>query len=197
MPFPGMCIGCGRDPDLMKKRTKKIFLLSAGALVLVAGSSMAYGIYSFMSAPVFGEEPDDKPDDVLIANFLTHRAEFERVREMLAEDTTITRVGDSWTDPSTLDPARVAEYRRLFKIIGTPRGITVSHYRGSIEFMSTGHGWVASSSSKGYLYFMGDPILKGGPLKLVDSLDGYGWHSEHTFVVRHIEGPWYLYFERS
>ena len=181
----------------MKKRTKKIFLLTAGAVVLVVGSFLAYGVYSFMTSPLFGEEPDDEPDEVLIANFRTYRAEFERVREMSTEDATMARVGDNWTNPSTMDSARVAEYRRLFKIIGTPRGITVRRDHDWIEFMSTGHGWVASSSSKGYLYFKGNPKLKGGPLKLVDSLDGYGWHSQHTFVVRHIEGSWYLYFERS
>ncbi len=180
----------------MKKRTK-IFLLSAGALVLVTGSFLGYGIYSFMNSPLFGEEPDDKPDDVLIANFNAHRAEFERVREMSTEDTTMTRVDENWTNPSTLDSARVAEYRRLFTIIGTGRGITVRHEPDRMEFMSTSHGWVASSSSKGYLYFKGNPNLKGGPLKLVDNLDGYGWHSQYTFVIRHIEGDWYLYFERS
>lgn len=181
----------------MKKRTKKISLLSAGALVLVAGSFLAYGIYTFITSPLFGEEPDDKPDDILIANFTEHRAEFERVREMSAEDTMMTRVDNTWTNPSTLDSARVAEYRRLFKIIGTPRGITVRHDHDWIEFMSTSHGWVASSSSKGYLYFKGNTTLKGGPFKLVDNLDGYGWHSQYTFVIRHIEGDWYLYFERS
>jgi hypothetical protein len=68
----------------MKKRTKKIFLLSAGALILVAGSFLAYGIYSLMTLPLFGEEPDDKPDDVLIANFNAHRANlsgFEKCRQ--------------------------------------------------------------------------------------------------------------------
>lgn len=181
----------------MKKRTKKIFLLSAVALVLVVGLFLAYGIYSFMTSPLFGNEPDDKIDEVLIAHFHTHRAEFERVREMSSEDPTMTRVDDNWTDPPTLDSARVAEYRRLFKIIGTPRGITVRREPDWIEFMSTSHGWVASSSSKGYLYFNGGPNLDRTPLKLVDNLDGYGWHSQHTFVVRHIEGNWYLYFERS
>ncbi len=160
------------------------------------GSFLAHGIYSFMTSPLFGEQPDDKPDNVLIANFNAHRADFELCREMSTEDTTMTRVDDNWTSPSTMDSTRVAEYRRLFKMIGTPRGITVRHDPDRIEFMSTSHGWVASSSPKGYLYFKENPKLKG-PLKLVDNLDAYGWHSQYTFVIRHIEGDWYLYFERS
>ncbi len=182
----------------MKKRTKKIFLLSAVAFVLLTGSVMVYGIYSFMSAPLFGDQPDDRPDEVLIATFIEHRAEFERLREMSTEDATMSRVDEDWTNPATMDTARVEEYRRLFKIIGTPRGITVRPEPDRVELMSTGHGWVASSSSKGYLYFKKKPNLKRGSVKLVDNLDGYGWHSQmDTFVIRHIEGDWYLYFERS
>jgi len=176
----------------VKKSPKKIFLLSVGALFLLVGSFLAYGVYSFMTSPLFGEEPDDQPDDVLITNFHAHRAEFEQLREMSTEDATMTRVDDNWTNPSSLNPTRVAEYRRLFKVIGTPRGIIAHPNRDRIEFISTSHGWVVSGSSKGYLY------LKERPIKLVDNLDGYGWHSEmDTFVIRHIEGNWYLFFEMS
>lgn len=182
----------------MKKRTKKIFLYSAGAFVLLTCSVLVYGIYSFMTSPLFGEELDDQPDDVLITNFHTHRAEFEQLIEMTAQDATMTRVDDTWTDPSTLSPTRVAEYRRLFKVIGTPRGIIARPNRERIEFISTSHGWVASGSSKGYLYLKERPNLKERSIKLVDNLDSYGWHTEmDTFVIRHIEGNWYLFFERS
>jgi hypothetical protein len=181
----------------MKKRTKKIFLFSAGALVLLTGSFLVYGIYSFMTSPLFGEALDDQPDDVLITNFHMHRAEFEQLREMSTEDATMTRVDDNWTNPATLNSDRVAEYRRLFKVIGTPRGIIADLNRDRIEFISTSHGWFSSGSFKGYLYLKERPNLKERPIKLVDNLDSYGWHTEmDTFVIRHIEGNWYLFFQR-
>ncbi|CAN5498102.1 hypothetical protein BH10ACI3_BH10ACI3_08860 [soil metagenome] len=175
----------------MKKRTKKILLLSAGALVLVVGSFLACGIYSFMASPFLGEEIDDQPDAVLINNFHSQKAEFEQLREMVIQDQTMSRVDNDWTDPSTFDTTRVAEYRRLFKVIGTPRGV-IAYDRERIRLISSSHGWFSSGSTKGYLY------LKKPPKNLADSLDNYGWHTKmDTFAVRHIEGNWYLFFDRS
>lgn len=133
------------------------------------------------------------PDDQLIANFQAHKPEFERLRLMILEDKGLTRVDVDWTqpnDPTTIGvtPERIAEYRRLFTQLGLARGF--SAYRHDIEFLASCQGWVASGSSKGYLY------KAKPPLTLEDNLDQYSSQERAVgYGYRKIEGSWYLYFE--
>jgi len=175
----------------MKKRTKKIFLFGAGALVLLTGSFLVYEIYSFMSAPLFGEEQPHQPDDVMIANFREHRADFEQLKTMLIRDALITRVDCDWTDPDNLPKEVTEDYRRLFKIVGTPRGISASLDRSQIDFIASSQGWVASGSSNGYAFLAKPPEITE------DSLDHYTENrGQEAYAFRHIDGNWYLFFER-
>ncbi|HMS11252.1 MAG TPA: hypothetical protein PKE66_17315, partial [Pyrinomonadaceae bacterium] len=132
----------------MKKRTKTVLVVIAGvvsAIVLTFVGVVAYFIYTF---PSFNEYPHQS-DEVMLSRFHEHRAEFERLRAMAEEDDVMRRVDDTWTGPANLPDARVAKYRRLFKLVGTPRGISKYRDQNKVVFLVSTLGWVASGSSKG------------------------------------------------
>lgn len=176
----------------MNKRTKTTILVTSGIVAaLVIAFMVVAGWFIYTMEPLFGEEQEHQPDAVMIDNFLEHRDEFERLREMVVRDRSITRVDNDWTHPENLPKDLVEEYRRLFKTIGTPRGISARPDRSKIDFIASARGWVASGSTKGYSY------IEEPPRDLENSLDEYnpGMGGE-TYACRHIEGKWYLFFER-
>ncbi len=177
----------------MTKRAKKILITIGAALVIfvVAIVGLAfYVLYSFDEA--LGQYPH-KSDAEMIRNFNEHRQEFEYVRTMAMADETLKRVDDNWCDPKNFNTDKVAEYRRLFKVIGTPRGISKYGGPGSIEFLASSLGWVMSGETKGYLYVEGNRP-KG---ELVVSLDDVSKLPEPDIdYFKPIEGNWYLYFQR-
>ncbi len=142
--------------------------------------------------PDFSGQPH-LPDEQLIENFKAHRAEFEKLVAMVLEDKSLTRVDENSTRPENFATSRVAEYRQLFKIVGTPRSVSARLNRESIEFIASSQGWAVHGSSKGYLYSEKKPEYYGKP---IDSLDEMSL-AKRPFGsgYRHIEGNWYLYFE--
>lgn len=178
----------------MTKRAKRILLTIGGilAIFVVAIVGVAwYVLNSFDEA--FNEKYPHRPDAEMIRNFNEHRQEFEYVRTMAMADEDISRVDENWSDPANLATDKVAEYRRLFKVIGTPRGISKYGRSGRIEFLASTLGWVASGSTKGYLYVEGKPP-KGNR---VDSLDDVSILRDlDVDYLKPIEGKWYLYFRR-
>ncbi len=177
----------------MKKRTKTVLFVLAGvvsAIVLACVGVVAYFIYTF---PSFDEFPHQS-DEIMISRFHEHRAEFEQLRAMAESDDLMWRVDNTWTGPENLPSERVAEYRRLFKLVGTPRGISKYRDKRQILFLASTLGWVASGSTKGYLYSPG----KRPSGKFIESLnDEETLRQLDIYFLRHIEGDWYLFFERS
>lgn len=177
----------------MKKRTKTVLVVVAGvvsAIVLACVGVVAYFIYTF---PSFDDYPHQS-DEIMISRFYEHRAEFEHLKAMAGEDDLMRRVDDTWTDPANLPNERVAEYRRLFKLVGTPRGISKYRDKKQIVFLASTLGWVGSGSAKGYLYSPG----KRPSGKFVESLnDREGLRGLDIYFLRPIEGDWYLFFENS
>lgn len=178
----------------MTKRAKRILLTIGGILVIfvIAIVGLAWHVLnSFDKA--FAEPYPHRPDVEMIRNFKEHRQEFEYVRAMAMADETLMRVDEDWSDPGNLATDRAAEYRRLFKMIGTPRGIRKYGGLGRIEFLASSLGWVASGSTKGYLCVDGKPP-KGNR---VDSLDDLSILRDlDVDYLKPIEGKWYLYFRR-
>ena len=76
------------------------------------------------------------PDKDLIENFEIHRAEFEKLVAMIFEDKNLTRVDEDWTEPKDFDQKRIAEYRKVFQVIGVPRGFSAPVSREQIEFIA-------------------------------------------------------------
>ena len=132
------------------------------------------------------------PDSVLIQNFHNHRAEFEQLRYMLERDEDIFRIDDDWTDPPNVSNDRVDAYRHLFAVVGTPRGFYNRRNPLRIELIASARGWVTSGSMKGYAYLVEIPETLESSLDKFH--DGSGTVSRGSH--RHIEGNWYLFFER-
>ena len=160
-------------------------LAQLSVLLLVAALLLSCNVPDFS-----GQRP--LPDKRLIENFEAHRAEFEKVVAMILEDKNLTRVDEDWFDPAEFDQQRVAQYRKLFQVIGTRRGFSAPVGRDQIEFIASAQGWVAHGSSKGYLYAEKCPAYIG---QTVESLDGMSLGPRPSGSgCRHIDGKWYLYF---
>jgi len=173
-----------------RQRQKRVFLGLAALFIFISGASL---IYLSIDFPDFSGQPH-QPDRQMIANFQTHKTEFEYLRQMVTEDKWLTRVDDDWTeprDPQTIGilPDRIAKYRRIFHQLGIPRGISATAGRDRIEFIASSQGWVASGSSKSYVY------LAKRPDEVLDDLDSLS-SLQKPFGIgyKHIEGNWYLYF---
>lgn len=156
--------------------------------ILIVG---ALRLYSFLSEPLFADQ-EHQPDAVLIQNFQRHRGEFEELRTMLERDSHIHRIDDNWSDPTNLSDEILAKYREMFAKLGIPRGFYNRRNPLRIELIASSRGWATSGSMKGYEY------RETKPESLEDSLDKFhdGTVPHWTQAHRHIEGKWYLYFER-
>jgi len=159
------------------------------ALIVVPGAVVAGLIYF-----AFPETKDQEhlPDEVLIQNFHDHRTAFEQLRIMLERDDDIFRIDEDWTDPPEISQEKVGEYRRLFDVVGTRRGFYNRRNPLRIELIASARGWVTSGSTKGYVF------LEEPPETLDPSLDRFhtGNGANDRAAYRHIEGNWYLFFER-
>ena len=117
----------------------------------------------------FGEA-SPASDAALIANFGQHRAQFARAVQQFAAS---GQVDAEPLDDLGLKPDDVLEY---------PRGV--------VTFTASSGGFTESGFSKGYAY-------SEKPLRpLVKSTDGYDGNGSFL-VYRHIEGPWYIYYDVS
>jgi hypothetical protein len=139
-------------------------------------------------------------DRVLLAHFERHEATFRRAVQMAEADKKLLRVDDTWTEPHQpqtigVSAARVAEYRRLLREAGTPRGFQVEKSTGGFQVWKPADGihffcWVSGSGFtstrvKGVAY------LKKRPTKTFPSLDQ---ESHPPFAYRLIRGNWYLFY---
>ena len=145
------------------------------------------------------EEAPHSTDAELIARFRAHRAEFERLRDLLLDEPAVYLIGPGEVRAWEGDPPAEAlapqprhplgEYRALLRKLGVSRAtrdITATPPR--IWFDVSSQGYVAHGSSKSYLYAT---ELENWPL--LPSLD------EMTAArkgegIRRIEGDWYLHF---
>jgi hypothetical protein len=177
----------------MTKRSKVILGISVAALLIAAGTLGSLVVWNWLSQPIFRDQ-EHLTDEVLIQNFRDHRADFERIRSMLEHDDQIFRIDEDWSDPSDIPSDKLTEYRRLFVVIGTPRGFYNRRNPLRMEFISTAQGWVGSGTTKGYLYM---PHAKAeGEWR--DSLDDTSKLSRlDVYYMRPLDENWYLYFQRS
>jgi hypothetical protein len=140
---------------------------------------------------------EHKPDDILLASFFKHRNEFEELHRMAAADTNLLRVDASRTDPpdaasAGVSPRRVATYRKLLNRVGCPGGLMAFPARPGIRFIASSRGLLNRGSSKGFCY------LEPPPAETVTNTDtDKSLKSGPYEVYRHIEGHWYLFFERG
>jgi len=162
----------------MKRKIVFASIFAVVALTCVAGLS----------------DPPHRTDEALLENFRRHRADFERLREMVDQDKALLGVTDDRTQPDDpeavgIPASRIAEFRALLKALGIRGGLKISADRGTIELTASARGVVTHNSSKGYMY-MAAPAGR----TLLDSLDEVTAKGVGS-GLRRIEGNWYLFFE--
>ena len=178
---------------------KTILKITLAVLAVPALMAAIFGGCALVVSSIFtsGDIPH-RSDEELIANFQSHRAEFDRMLQMINEDNGLDRVDSYWTHPENpgtvgISQARIDEYRRLFQSAGVPRGFSAFQTKDNVEFIASSQGLAVSGSSKGYLF------AKRPPPRIVENLDTYRALKTEVSPVfpayRHIEGNWYLFFE--
>jgi hypothetical protein len=137
-------------------------------------------------------------DNQLIANFKQHRSEIATLMDMMRADKVIRRVDDTWTDPADpskagVSPARIAEYRRILKDVGYPRGFYFNPESGSVVLVAWAIGLGVSGASKSFMY---DPP---NLVPLVEDLDAY--HPQpgqgQVLAFRRVDDHWYLEYDAN
>src|SRR6478672_2627475 len=116
-------------------KAKTILKIVLAILAIPALMATLFFGYVTIVASIFtsGDIPH-KTDEELIANFESHKAEFNRMLQMINEDKVLERVDDNWTSPENpqtigISQDRIEEYRRLFRRSGVPRGFSAFQTR--------------------------------------------------------------------
>jgi hypothetical protein len=130
-------------------------------------------------------------DQEMTSHFLANEQEFERVLEMLRQDTGLTMVGKlagEWPKDlvaAGIDSDRLAQYDSLLEDLGV---LQVERRDDAIVFTASTVGLSISGSSKGYTYSEQTPTPQVGDTAL-DATDpsGVNYH--------HIKGNWYIVYE--
>jgi hypothetical protein len=163
---------------------------AAGVAVVFFGWWVWYG---GRVAEMLGlRESPHQSDAALIETFRHHRAQFERLRQMLGEDRGLLAVDDRRTwpeDPVTVGvPAsRIDQYRALMGELGLFR-IAISEDRQTIDLIASSRGFVTHGSHKGYLYSTAPQQYVVADLDALSRVGFWGG-------LRHVEDGWYLLFE--
>jgi hypothetical protein len=168
---------------LKKKRLKLGLIFGVPALII----GMPWFAFNRLRPP---------SDHELIANFRQHQSEFEQLAAMVQTEKGLTQVDETWTAPHNpqevgVSKSRIAEYRRLLRSVGTPRGFQTWGIAGDIKFYYylTGSA-VTSDTDKGYAYMTMPPAHL---LKSLDHCQPDG--RKEIGGYRHIQGNWYLFYE--
>ena len=138
----------------------------------------------------------------LLQNFKQHRATFEQLRDMLASDTNLNRIG-TWgvnlqkphfvgrPDSQLIPPERYERYRILLKEVSANMAARDIGNPSEIELTIFLWSWGAAVSPRHYN--MGICWREQEPTKQVSTLDGYPSHSEPGNAYRHIDSHWYIW----
>jgi hypothetical protein len=137
--------------------------------------------------------PHPAKDQKYIRDFETHRAEFERLRIMLQQDTQLIVVADwgartrngAWLSGSHYD-----EYMRLLKQVGGGPADRAEGEPADPSITLWGWGWAGNTRHLGICW------LDQAPTNLIPTLDNY-YHRRaygHPIIAyRHVETNWYLW----
>jgi hypothetical protein len=148
-------------------------------------------------------------DDGLIEDFRRDRPKLEQLVTMFQQDVGLGRVAPGFTLPDDPDLVhisfdRIDEYRALcrevrakgciegydatFERLTADRAVDYDEEKTVIWIHLDERDQKFKGKAKGYLY------SEKPPYPVIDSLDDLRYSNPGTWV-RHIEGPWYLYFD--
>ena len=147
-----------------------LVLVVVGAVLLVGVAALLVAL-ALGAAAVSDNGVASSPHDTeLISSFAQHRSQFALAAQQFASHGSVD--GD------------------LLKTLGIEPDGALEYPRGVITFAAASGGITDSGFSKGYAY--SKQLLR----PLVKSTDRYAEESD-ALVYRHIEGPWYVYYEHT
>ena len=161
-------------------------------LALVLGIPAA-----FISVAWIAREAIEPPSDAaMLRHFEHHEDRFDALVEMASADRGLNRVDQNWTMPADtksvgVPPERLADYRRLLREAGIPRGFQVSQGHDGFDFFFWLRGSaISDDTEKGFAY------RTIPPQSTVQTLDGIRTDSRNALIAyRHVRGNWYLFYE--
>ncbi len=167
-------------------------LLGLSTLICIA---LAFGLFAFL----FPHSSPPKETQV-IQNFYSHRAAYERLRDMLTEDKKLVRLADWGVQTTTsmrtrerptgdFPPDRYNQYIALLREVGG-----LGAHRDSNDPPADVCIWVYASGWAGDTRHLDVCWEAQTPANLVSSLDDfYKTPKPRKPVFRHIESNWYLW----
>jgi len=161
-------------------------------LALVLGIPTA-----FIAVVWIAREAVEPPSDAtMLRQFERNESKFDALVGMANADKGLDRVDENWTIPADtkdvgVSPERLADYRRLLRDAGTPRGFQVAQGRDGFNFFFWLRGSaISDDTDKGFAY------RTTPPPSTVQTLDGIRAESRNASIAfRHIRGNWYLFYE--
>ena len=103
------------------KWLKKILIAVSALLALAVAGGVGFVWYVF--SEIKGR--DHAPDESLIKNLETHKAEFQQVITMFREDRPATVIHPTWMSPdNVVSPVRWGAYKMLFTQLGLDAGMS-------------------------------------------------------------------------
>ncbi|MFL9829144.1 hypothetical protein, partial [Rhodoplanes sp. SY1] len=148
--------------------------------------------------------PDTPPSDAaMLAHFETHRAGFEELAAMLAEDRGLRRFGADWSDPPTPEAAgitaeRLARHRRLcarlgiVSVVNLGDRITLVHHASGLGISGSGKSFVRGPAAPWAEIVTGDldVAARAPPPAGPDRRRG-------VILERRIDASWWLQLDRG
>jgi len=171
--------------------------ISRGAITAM----LSVGLFSLFA--LYAVRHDYRSDATLKAQFLEHRADFEKLVAMAQEDVHLTRIAPdfTWLDDSVAWPRknvgiseqRWNEYRMLFRKVNAVDGLEKDPDALTVLFPIISEGLVPAGSTKGLVYSAAplNPVLKSLNERPPEEL----YERSHVLAYTPIEDHWYIYYE--
>jgi hypothetical protein len=149
------------------------------------------GLAAFLFCAFYSPHPPK--DEKIIRNFDAHRAEFERLRIMLQQDTQLVTVADRGTrmrNGGSLPAWRYEEYMKQLKKVDGYLADRAEGEPAEPSIMLWGWGWAGHTKCLGICW------LDQAPTNLVATFDDYkgrSWYGHPFIMYRHVETNWFLW----
>jgi|HubBroStandDraft_3_1064219.scaffolds.fasta_scaffold347966_2 hypothetical protein len=171
-------------------------LLGSGLLIVVT----LCAVLAFAGVALFFPHRSPPKEAQVIQNFYTHRAAFERLRDMLLNDRKLVRLAD-WGAQTTTSMGtsehptgdfpvdRYKQYLVLLKEVGG-----IGAHRDGSDSQPDACVWIYASGWAGDTRHLDVCWETQAPTNQIASLDDfYRTSKQRKPVFRHIDGDWYLW----
>lgn len=136
-------------------------------------------------------------DAELIQNFEAHRAEFNRLLVMTADDAAFSRIANGEIPPRGMSDSRFQEYKKVFRDLDIQNGVNwgMSGFRESFFILSGTSVPIGTKGEEvGYVYSAVPvrPIVSRLPIPAFR----FQTHNDHgeEWAFRALETNWYLFY---